>query len=57
MKRGPIRLVLVSTCFLFGMQAKTQTVTTLKEILPNAWYVDGSVYFLKGKPDLTFSNP
>lgn len=36
MKRGPIRLVLVSTCFLFGMQAKTQTVTTVKEILPNA---------------------
>ena len=56
MKRGPIRLVLVSTCFLFGMQAKTQTVTTVKEILPNAWNVDGSVYFLKGKPDLTFSN-
>lgn len=36
MKRGPIRLVLVSTCFLFGMQAKTQTITTVKEILPNA---------------------
>ena len=36
MKRRPFRSVLVSTCFLFGMQANAQTVTTVKEILPNA---------------------
>lgn len=36
MKRGPFRSVLVSACILFGMQANAQTVTTVKEILPNA---------------------
>lgn len=36
MKRGPIRLVLVSTCFLLGMQVKAQTVTEVSSILPNA---------------------